>query len=344
MPRFVIRRPGEEVRVFELSGDRPIAIGRAKSSSLVLEHDSVSRQHALVRTTPEGQWQIIDRGSSNGVQVNGALIKEATLRPNDEIALGDYRIRFEEQNVKSFVKHDTGQLPKRIVTELSASSYYSGSSVGLVPLESVPVPQGEDKSQLAKRVDSLGKENQLLTILYRVSRMLNELTTVDEIATRVLELVLEIEGAERGYAMLLQESLMGQSDFSQGYEFQPALIRYRQKSHQEEKNRPVNLVMSQSIVRELMRGGLPLLITDAQSDPRLSQSQSVALAGIQSALCAPFGTRDRRFGLLYVDNLSQRGTFTVDQLNVFAVIAAQAGLAMDSLRTRAEVSRASVSR
>ena len=43
---------------------------------------------------------------------------------------------------------------------------------------------------------------------------------------------------------------------------------------------------------------------------------------------------NRRFGLLYVDNLSQRGMFTVDQLNVFAVIAAQAGLAMDRVRAR----------
>src|ERR1700733_129077 len=61
MPRFVIRRPGEGAHVFELLGERDISIGRAKSSTLVLDHGSVSRQHALVRATPEGRWQIIIR-------------------------------------------------------------------------------------------------------------------------------------------------------------------------------------------------------------------------------------------------------------------------------------------
>jgi len=40
--------------------------------------------------------------------------------------------------------------------------------------------------------------------------------------------------------------------------------------------------------------------------------------------------------LLYVDNLSRRGMFTVDDLNVFAVIAVQAGLGIDRVRSRSE--------
>ena len=338
MPRFIIRRPGEPARVFELSGDRPVSIGRAKSSSLVLDHDSVSRQHAVVRSTPDGHWQIIERDSLNGVQVNGTAVKEVILKPYDEIRLGEYLLRFEEQEVRGVLKHDTSQLPKRIVEELSRSSYYSGASEGVVPFDSVAPTRGESGAALSQRVDSLEKENRLLTVLYRVNRSLGELATAEGIALRVLDLVLEIEGAERGYSMLLHESLMGQSDFRGGYEFQPAIIKYRRKSTGEEKQGPTNLTMSQSIVREVMRGGLPLLITDAQSDPRISASKSVVLAGIRSALCAPFGTRERRFGLLYVDNLSQRGMFSIDQLNVFAVIAAQAGLAMDRVRTTAHVS------
>lgn len=334
MPRFVIRRPGEGPHVFELLGERPISIGRAKSSTLVLDHGSVSRQHALVRATPEGRWQIIDCDSANGVKVNRATVKEITLRPNDEIALGDYRLRFEEPDVHT-VKHDTCQLPKSVAQELTQSAYSgTATGTGIVPFENIPLPNVGRGAELAERVSALERENQLLSILCRVNRALGELTTIGDIALYVLDLVLEIEGAERGYAMLLHESSMGQSDFSSGYEFQPALIRYRRDSAGHDEERGQSLVMSQSIVREAMRGGLPLLIVDAQSDLRLARSQSVALAGIQSAICAPLGTRDRRFGLLYVDNLSQRGTFTIDHLNVFAVIAVQAGLAMDRVRVR----------
>jgi adenylate cyclase len=331
MPRFVIRRPGEGAHVFELLGERPISIGRAKSSTLVLDHGSVSRQHALVRATPEGRWQIIDCDSANGVRVNGAKVEEINLRPSDEIALGDYRLRFEEPDVRGVARHDTCQLPKSVAQELTQSAY-SGTGTGITPFESIPLPDVGRDAELTERVSSLERENRLLSILYRVNRVLGELTTVGDIALRVLDLVLEIEGAERGYAMLLHDSSMGQSDFSSGYEFQPALIRYRRDTAGFDKERGQSLVMSQSIVREAMRGGLPLLIADAQSDLRLVRSQSVALAGIQSAICAPLGTLDRRFGLLYVDNLSQRGMFTIDHLNVFAVIAAQAGLAMDRVR------------
>ena len=331
MPRFVIRRPGEGAHVFELLGERPISIGRAKSSTLVLDHGSVSRQHALVRATPEGRWQIIDCDSANGVRVNGAKVEEITLRPSDEIALGDYRLRFEEPDVRGVAKHDTCQLPKSVAQELTQSAY-SGTATGIAPFESIPLPDAGRDAELPERVSALEQENRLPSILHRVNRALGELTTVGDIALRVLDLVLEIEGAERGYAMLLHDSSMGQSDFSSGYEFQPALIRYRRDTAGHDKERGQSLVMSQSIVREAMRGGLPLLIADAQSDLRLARSQSVALAGIQSAICAPLGTLDRRFGLLYVDNLSQRGMFTIDHLNVFAVIAAQAGLAMDRVR------------
>ena len=59
---FTIATEGS--RVFELLGDRPIVVGRAKSSNLVLDNASISRQHAVVRETPDGRWQIIDRGAT----------------------------------------------------------------------------------------------------------------------------------------------------------------------------------------------------------------------------------------------------------------------------------------
>ena len=40
--------------------------------------------------------------------------------------------------------------------------------------------------------------------------------------------------------------------------------------------------------------------------------------------------------MLYADNLSRKGMFTVDDLNAFAVIAVQAGLAIERIRGREE--------
>ena len=84
MPRFLIHHASEGSRVFELLGDRPIVVGRAKSSNLVLDNASISRQHAVVRATPDGRWQIIDRGAANPVKVNGEPVKKSVSnRPNN---------------------------------------------------------------------------------------------------------------------------------------------------------------------------------------------------------------------------------------------------------------------
>jgi adenylate cyclase len=335
MPRFLIHHAGEGSRVFELVGSRPLSIGRAKSSSLILDNASVSRLHAVVRCTPDGQWQIIDRASVNGVKVNGVPTKEAILRPNDEVVVGEYRLRFfDDAPGRNVVTYGTAQLPSRFAQVLSEPAY-SGSFLPVQPMGSLASADAERQANLEERVRALEHENRLLTLLYRVSRALGELDAVEEVTERVLDLVLEIDGAERGYAMLLDAESMGRDDFSQGgYSFQPAVIRYRAGAKAAQGQILPQLTISQSIIRQAMQGGLPVLITDAQTDPRLSASQSVVAAGIQSAMCAPLSVRERRFGLLYVDNLSRRGMFTVDDLNIFAVIAAQAGLTIGHLSAR----------
>jgi GAF domain-containing protein len=47
-------------------------------------------------------------------------------------------------------------------------------------------------------------------------------------------------------------------------------------------------------------------------------------------------------GLLYVDNLSKRGTFVPEDLEVYAVIAAQAGLVIDRVMAKSEALRQGV--
>ncbi len=338
MPRFLIHHASEGSRVFELLGDRPIVIGRAKANNLVLDNASISRQHAVVRATPDGRWQIIDRSRANGVKVNGTAVKEAFLRANDEVVLGEYRLRyFEDSAARNMVTYGTPQLPPNFA-KVMAESAYSGSFLPTQPLGSATSPQVDRSATAKDRVSALEQENRLLTLLYRVNRALSEVSSVEDVTRRTLDLVLEMDGAERGFTMLLDRESIGGGDFSRGgYGFEPAVIRYRAGAKASPVQGAPQLTISQSIIRQVMHGGLPLLVSDPQADPRLAASQSIANSGIQSAMCAPLGTKDRRLGLLYVDNLSRRGMFTVEDLNVFTVIATQAGLAIDRARPRDEV-------
>jgi hypothetical protein len=336
MPRLVVTHSDRPSQVFELSGDRPISIGRAKSSDLVLDEPGVSRLHGVVRQNLDGRWEIIDRSTANGLAINGRLMKEALLGSNDEIAISNFRLRFEDSAERKIMSYGTATLPGS-VAKLAREMSYSGSFLPTEPVSNTLTPaQAKTAAASVSRVQSLEEENRLLKVLFRVNQALGQIEKVDELTRRILDLVLEIPGAERAYSMQLEETPAVKTDFAKGeYTFKPAVIRYRADSARDSAASP-QLIISRTIIRQCMQAAMPLLVTDGQADPRFAATSSVVNAGIQSAMCAPLGAANRIRGLLYVDNLSKRGMFTVDHLNVFAVIAVQAGMAIDRLQGYAE--------
>ncbi len=82
---------GSRVRVAE----DPITIGRSPDCDVFLSAKEVSRHHAEVRRDDDG-FLLVDLGSMNGTQVNGAGVKERRLADGDEITLGrTVALRFE---------------------------------------------------------------------------------------------------------------------------------------------------------------------------------------------------------------------------------------------------------
>lgn len=75
-------------------GARPLALGRAPESDVVIPGDRVSRLHAWIVPTASGAL-LVDQ-SRTGTRVNGDRIQAAwPLSPGDEIAIGDVVYRVE---------------------------------------------------------------------------------------------------------------------------------------------------------------------------------------------------------------------------------------------------------
>lgn len=75
------------------------SIGRDESCDLVLDHPTISRQHATIRVDRRGMPTIEDRGSVVGTRVNAQLVKRAPLTVGDQIAIGPYRIVFDGEEL-----------------------------------------------------------------------------------------------------------------------------------------------------------------------------------------------------------------------------------------------------
>jgi adenylate cyclase len=268
--------------------------------------------------------------------VNGVRIEHAELKSGDVIGLGDIKLRFENMTSGTVVAKASPELASHLTQILDQESV----AKLLEHSKSKPPSEWSDsRVDTDGRIEYLKRENRLLTLLYQVSRALGDKTSVEDVTECVLDLVLQIDGAERGYAMLLtEESLRATPQAAGSYTFLPAILRYRQAP----KAATPQMALSRAIIQQVMESKGPLLVMDAKQDVRFSGSESMAMSGMQSAMCAPLASRDRLFGLLYVDNLSKRGTFLQEDLEVFAVIAAQAGLVIDQVMAKSEVKRQGV--
>jgi Protein of unknown function (DUF3662)/FHA domain len=76
--------------------DGPVAVlGRSREADCVIADPNVSRSHAELRRSSNGDWQIVDLGSTNGVKVNGRRVDSARLSPGDEVTLGTTHFSFD---------------------------------------------------------------------------------------------------------------------------------------------------------------------------------------------------------------------------------------------------------
>ncbi len=68
-----------------------VKVGKAPDNDIVLDDDTVSRHHLTVARVPEGLL-VRDLGSTNGVRVGGARIKEALVDPGTVVRAGEVEL------------------------------------------------------------------------------------------------------------------------------------------------------------------------------------------------------------------------------------------------------------
>jgi diguanylate cyclase (GGDEF)-like protein len=78
-------------KMFKLSGNNRMVVGRMASNEIVVDDEGISRQHAYVERNALGLI-LVDNGSTNGVFVNGQRIQRHLLQDADKVQLGSSAI------------------------------------------------------------------------------------------------------------------------------------------------------------------------------------------------------------------------------------------------------------
>lgn len=92
MSKLVVVEGPLRGKTFEIAG--PASLGREETCTVRLEGRHVSRVHARLERRGDAFW-ILDQGSRNGIFVNGQAVREAALRPDDQIEIGEYLLVFD---------------------------------------------------------------------------------------------------------------------------------------------------------------------------------------------------------------------------------------------------------
>ncbi len=149
-------------------------IGRARENDLMLASDSLSRFHAQI-SRQEGTFVVQDRGSLNGVYVNGSRIGgEKRLQDGDILGFGDIHVRFcmeERENVRS-----SGKTPDQI--------------------QRFPVANLVDSTRYKPE-----KRQRYLDLLYNFSARLLQQSPSSDLGEVALEMIQEVWNPDRSCLM-----------------------------------------------------------------------------------------------------------------------------------------------
>jgi len=293
----VIKGP-DRGKTFELPDDEPQQIGRS-AESLKIEDKTISRRHAEL--TPDGgSWYINDLASSNGTFVNGRRVQgRMRLAPGDQIRTGATIILFGRNTQERPARH---QVRMAHHAELSTDVQAS-------------VASNED-SMIMSEPDPGQAQAVQLKVLYEMASLLGSDIEQETLLERAMDVVFENFKADRGFILLMGE---------EGGDPQPVTVRHRDPPEDEEA---AKIKVSQTIVQHVLQRSVGVLSANAVNDERFASSDSVREMGIRSALCVPVRTRDRVFGVIYVDSLMANYTFTEDQLRLLTAIGIQTGMAL----------------
>jgi predicted component of type VI protein secretion system len=92
-PKIILTLPTGEVRKYSLQMDS-VRIGRAADNTVVLEDPSLSSHHAVLHRRDES-FEILDLGSTNGLEIAGRKVFQHNLTHGDEIKIGEVILRYE---------------------------------------------------------------------------------------------------------------------------------------------------------------------------------------------------------------------------------------------------------
>jgi len=312
MPKLIISHDSVKGNEFKII-DRVVTIGRAKDNDIILEDHKASRYHAEIKNQ-DGRFIVFDKDSKNGTKVNGVIVKSKPLDNNDKIVIGGFSIAFIKETIENikFSSDDAicghqENVIKRSIEDISNKTLMFQDA----DFSDVDVNQ---KDVYLKQRSSSDKDQQMLLIMYQISKDLISVVELNDLMDKLMKYVFKITKADRGFLMFIDEITK---------ELIPLIARHRRFDGD------ISITISKTMTKEVIEKKVSILTKDALSDDRFSDRESIILNSVHSAMCVPLWSKKGVIGILYVDYMHTLEQFTQDDLELLTGFANLAAIGIE---------------
>ncbi len=171
-------------------------------------------------------------------------------------------------------------------------------------------------SKIEKEISNLEDENNRLVAFSHIGQIVNSSLEIDEVLQIVMDTIIRITDAERGFLMLKDNENELRTKIARNFE--------------QETLDQSEFALSQTIIERVVEENQPILTTNAQEDPRFNEQVSIIAYNLRSILCVPLRVKNEIIGVIYADNRIRSGLFTQKDLDLLTAFANQAAVALDN--------------
>ncbi len=172
--------------------------------------------------------------------------------------------------------------------------------------------------RLSQDVAAFAEERKNLLALTEIGQVINSSLELDEVLRIVMDNIVRLTGAERGFLMLRDENGQMTSRIARNWE--------KESLHENEH------AVSRTVISRVIDSGEPVLTTNAQEDPRFGGQESIIAFNLRSILCVPLKVKNELIGVIYADNRIRTGIFNDSQRDLLLAFSNQAAIAIDNAR------------
>src|SRR5215216_622747 len=164
-----------------------------------------------------------------------------------------------------------------------------------------------------------------LQALAGIGQVVNSTLEVDAVLQIVMDTIVRLMGAERGFLMLRDE--------------RGEMVTRIARNWEQESINKNEFAISRTIIERVITGGEAVVTTNAREDPRFGGQESIIAFNLRSILCVPLIVKSELIGVIYTDNRIRSGIFSESDRDLLTAFANQAAVAIENARLFSSLKR-----